>query len=95
MKYYFSDLDDSGCYTMAYWLDRAEKEGLKEMELYEAIPDPDKDHAWCNEFDALIEPVECGKQCERYNPINGKSGKCRYKVGCYEHGEKVTVKIRS
>lgn len=93
MKLYFRSIDDTGCYSLEYHLECAKEEELEEIELYEAIPDPDKDHAWCNEFDALIEPGDCGRICEKYDPINGKSGKCRSKVGCYEHGEKVTFKV--
>lgn len=93
MKYYFSDLDDNGCFAMNYWLSYAADEGLEEITLYEAIPDPIKDVAWCNEYDGPLYGGECGRICDKYDPINGKSGKCRSKVGCYEHGEKVTVKI--
>lgn len=49
---------------------------------------------WCKEYGELVQrgDNECGLWCKNYNPCNGKNGRCRYLVNCFEGSGKM-VKI--
>lgn len=68
--------------------------GITEIEVLVAVPDKSKDHFWCKAYSdiCLSEHLLCGKDCEGYEPCNGKSGKCKHKTHCYIQGKKVTIK---
>ena len=97
-KLYFRNEDSERCHPKEYFISDMRDAGLTEIEVFEAIPDKDKNYFFC---DAIGEVAmkeggyfNCGKECEDYAPCNGKSGKCRYKSFCYTHGEKVTLKFQ-
>ena len=95
VKLYFRTEDDEICYPLEYWLRVAADEELKEIALFEAIPDKDKSYGWCKVFGEVLitGESECGKACSEYDPINKKSGKCRSKTYCHVWGDKKTFKV--
>jgi len=94
-KIYFKEIDSEMCYSLEYHIQEARIEGIKQIELFEAIPDNIKGMFWCREYSEVTETGYCGKQCPSYNPRNGKSGMCRFRSNTlYSHGEKVTIKIK-
>lgn len=91
--YYFRNLDDERCYTLDYHLSDAKDEGLTEMDLYEAVPEKVNGFFWCRAVDESAEEGFCGKDCEEYEPKNGRSGMCRHKGHFHTAGQKVQFKI--
>jgi hypothetical protein len=88
-KYYFRTPDDDLCYKLSYHLSYAKEEGLKEIELYEAIKEDVPGYFFCRDVDAPAEDGDCGKKCDGYTPKNGKSGMCRHRMNkFYAIGEK-------
>jgi len=96
-KMYFRNEDSEFCHQIDYFQSDMEENGLTEMEVFVAVPDKDKHHFWCSAVDevCLTEDNLCGKQCEDYDPCNGKSGKCQFKTHCFTHGKKVIIKTNS
>lgn len=72
---------------------QAKEEGLASVDLYEALPDKVPGYFFCEFAGAIGEDGSCGKQCEGYEPINGKSGKCHNKGLLYTSGDVKTFKI--
>ena len=91
-KFYFRDNDEC-CYAKEYHLSDAKDEGLKEVELFEAIPEKVSGMFWCRAVSESTEEGYCGKQCDEYSPKNGKSGMCRFKGYFYQKGKKVIFKV--
>lgn len=76
MKLYFNK-NHENCYPIQYHLDFMRESGIEEMEIFEAEVERNTDHFYCGVyFDILSFDKSCGKQCEFYNPRNGKNGKC-------------------
>jgi hypothetical protein len=95
-KLYFRNSDSEWCHEKEYFLSDMKDNGIPEMEVFEAEVDKSLHHFWCKAIDTVCskdDDVKCGKDCEDYDPCNGKSGKCKFKTYCYTHGEKVTLKI--
>ena len=86
MKYYFSDMpDDLRCYTLAYHLNYMRENEIPEMMVHEAKIEFGTGYFFCREFQDVGEVGEnCGKQCEKYQPRNYKSGRCKHSGNCYE-----------
>lgn len=96
-KSYFATENSELCYSKEYHICEAIDQGLKEIKLYEAVPDIFSGYAFCREILYLIDIGEhtCGKICGYYSPRNGKSGCCRhYSKIMYEPGKQVTFKIK-
>ncbi len=85
-KYYFSDDWDDRCYTKDTLIDLMKTEwGIKELKIYPAIMMVKGDYFYCKKFREVGEVGEgCGKECDKYEPRNGKNGRCRYSNNCYE-----------
>mgnify|MGYP000968237924 FL=1 len=88
-KLYFLTADAELCYKGEYLLEEA---GVDELEVYSANPIKDDSLFYCKEFESCGEKGECGKDCEGYEPRNGKSGCCKHLGQLYEHGDKVIIK---
>lgn len=93
-KYYFKDIDSEMCYPLSLHIEEAKSWGLKEIELIEAIPDPDNpEYIWCASADAVGEKSECNKNCTDYEPLRGKT--CKHKGKLFEHGEIVRFNVET
>lgn len=91
-KYFFRRVDDELCFTKDYFIREMEYEDIKELEVYKAKPHRDSDYFFCRAVDEMGERGECGKQCDDYDPRNGKSGICKHMGHLYEVGEKTIIK---
>lgn len=91
-KYFFRRFDDELCFPKEYFIMDMEREGINELELYEANRCRDDTYFFCRAVDAVGERGECGKSCEDYSPCNGKSGICKHMGKLYEVGEKTIIK---
>ena len=93
-KYYFRNEDCERCYTLDYHMEQARADGLTEIELFTAIPEKVKGIIWCKAVDECGEGGCCGKQCEHYDPRNGKSGICKHQGKLYTPDEKVKFLVK-
>ena len=95
-EYYFEDSESEVCYTKQYFIDYMTDHDITEMELLEAEPEKMDGIFWCSKqlFCGDGSEETCGKQCNDYEPRNGKSGCCRfYTTTLYIHGKKITLKL--
>ena len=82
--FYFETSDSEICYPASYF--------DKGTEVFESIPCKVSGIFFCKAVHEITEGGECGKKCVEYTPINGKSGKCKFRDNVlFEHGEKVTI----
>ena len=94
-KLYFENEDSEMCYPLGYHIEKAKEEGLKEIELFEAIPDTtNKDTIWCSELETTGEKSECNKTCPYYTaPEKGRICKRRGKL--MEWGESFKFSVET
>ena len=91
-RLYFKTKDDEFCYTKE---DILEDEGVTELEVYEAEREGMSDFFWCKEHSFCAERgmADCGRECNEYEPRNGKSGCCKHHTNqVYGYGKKVIIK---
>ena len=94
-KFYFHHNDSELCYTEEYFQDIMHDEGLKEIEVFDAIPEKIPGVFWCKHecFCGDDTADTCGKQCKFYDPRNGVSGCCRHHTSWLRtHGNKIILK---
>ena len=97
-KYYFEHNDSEICYQADYFQYEMYDAGLTEMEVYTAIPDNTLGVFWCKVdcFCGDDSSETCGKQCNNYEPRNGKNGCCKHHTSwLFIHGDKITLKRKS
>jgi hypothetical protein len=82
-KYYFQK-DAEMCYTLDDHIDQMRFNNIKEMVVYEAKIERGTGFFYCREFGEVGEVGEsCGRLCDKYAPMNGKSGKCKHAGNVY------------
>jgi len=83
-KLYFTGVDGENCYPLDYFREQLD-EYNKEIVVYPAKMIVGESFFWCKEFGEVGDVGEgCGKCCEKYAPRNGKNGRCRHSMNCYE-----------
>jgi hypothetical protein len=96
-KYYFSDLDEEMAYTKEYLINEMKERNLTELNVSLAEREIGVDYFFCKAVGEVgSKPPEgepCGKECENYEPRNGKSGCCRHWGFCYEPGKEFVLNI--
>jgi hypothetical protein len=92
-KYYFESQDSEMCYTLDYFLEKAEDEGYDKIELFEAVEDRGSGFLFCGAYDAVAEEGSCGLKCKEYKPKNGRNGACIFRGKVYSLGEKKTFDV--
>lgn len=91
-KLYFENEHANFCYPLSYHIENAKEEGLKEIELFEAVPDTmNKDIIWCMEMETTGDKSECNKNCPYYIATKGRICDLRGKL--MEFGEKVKFNV--
>ena len=93
MKYYFDSMDGEACYPKDYFEEQLGKD-LTEMKLYPAKMIKGELVAWCSIWGEPFETQrgDCGKDCDKYKPRNGKNGRCKFSKNCYEPiNEPITI----
>ncbi len=95
-RYYFATTDGENCFPIDHFRDEMRQQGITEMQVYPAKIQIGEDYFFCQEFgEPGLKGEGCGKDCESYDPRNGKNGRCRYSANCYEPEDKpVTIKYR-
>ena len=93
-KLYFENEDANICQPLRYFLEDAKIEGLKEIELMEAVPDNNTgEFVWCSYDGEVTDRGECKKsECSNYTSKSGR-GVCSHRGSLYWHGEKVKFTV--
>ena len=91
-KLYFENKDANICYPLQFHLERAKEEGLKEIELFEAIPSSEKEYIWCSELETVGDKSECNKDCPYYK-VSGKSKICDFRGKLMNFGKQLKFKV--
>lgn len=88
---YFKSIDDTLCAPLDGYINDARIEGLSEITLVEAIPDPNNpDYIWCTWNGDVIHRTECKKsQCSYYEANKSGRGTCIHRGMLYNHGKEV------
>ena len=94
IKYYFETIDSEMCYSEQYFIDQMKESEVKEMQVFEAVPEKSDEYFYCTAIGDVGEKGHCGKDCKDYEPCNGKSGRCRFTGRLYIHGNKVLLTIK-
>jgi hypothetical protein len=91
MNLYF-DSSTELAYPISYWKKYIQENEKNELELTLAKKVKDSDYFFCEKVSAIGEKGNCGKVCEFYSPINGKSGICKhYKSNLFEETSKKII----
>lgn len=89
-KLYFRDTYSTICHPLDYFNDIDDGE---QIELYEAIPNNDKEFIWCSHFAEVGERNECTKaNCNSYQSKSGR-GVCQYRGKLHDFGDLITFKV--
>jgi len=91
---YFEDIDSNICRSEEYFQNIMKRDGLQEMKVLEAFPYREEGLFWCYIAHEVADKSDqpCGKECNHYEPRNGKSGCCKhYTRQFYHHGDEVTL----
>jgi hypothetical protein len=87
MKLYFTNnlLEEDFCYTLEKIKKEAKKKGLNQIEIFEAEKEIGSDAFFCNKYSEIMGKGfgYCGKECNFYQPRNGKSGICKHNKPTY------------
>ena len=95
-KLYFESIDSEKCYTRNHFIELMKENKAESMEAIEANIQHGEDYVWCGMFGEIgMIGEECGKQCDKYDPRNGKNGRCKHSKNCYGHGKEVTIKKKN
>lgn len=95
-KYYFCEqINEEMCFTIDYFLDEMKEDNIKQLEICEAVRDIGGEFFYCKAIGEVGEKSEggCGKQCDLYEPRNGKNGLCKEWRHSRTYGKKYILTI--
>ena len=95
-KLWFRSADDEICELGDDIIRGAHEEGVKEIELIEAVRDKsvDKDYTWCTYYGLPSIRENCVKDmCSCYKPNKSGRGACSHRGTLYVLGEKVSFNV--
>ena len=85
MKYYIAD-DGEYAQPLDSFKEELMEDDSEEIILLECERDIGGE-MWCEDNETFVtKGVDCGTQCSKYDPCNGKSGRCR----ALKHGFRIT-----
>jgi len=86
-QFYFRDDFSENAYPLAHFIEKAKKEGLEEITLFEAIPENNNPHfIYCCYVGEVGDRDECSKsRCDYYKSKSGR-GVCRYRGKLFTKG---------
>lgn len=76
MKYYMCD-ESEYVFPLAFFKTQLIEEGEEQIKLFEVKRQYGDGNMWCHRAECIVKKGDCGKDCESYQPCNGKSGRCR------------------
>ena len=94
-KYYFSDNDEENCFTLEVHKQQMKENEETERTVFKAVKSDVKDWFYCKAIGEVSvkapEGEPCGKECELYEPRNGKSGCCKSFATLYTSSDESKV----
>jgi hypothetical protein len=92
-KLYFSDIPEEIAHSLEFILEEMKEREIIELIVSVAERSLKSDYFYCKDIDENMDKTfgECGKQCESYQPKNGKWGCCKYREYIYEPGKEFTL----
>ena len=95
MALYFITKDCESCFDIEGIKSIMKIKKLKKLTVFKARRMIHHDYFYCKHFGIIGEVGEgCGKDCNYYIPLNGKSGRCKHYGFCYENTEETkTIKL--
>ena len=95
MILYFTELNEETACTKAAIIAGMKDAGLESMVVSKAVRSIHEGFFYCSlyQLPTITDDDVCGKQCEGYQPRNGKSGICRHWRHCYEPGDEYTLNV--
>lgn len=88
--YFDADRYDAGddsilAYPADVHLEEILGSNVAERRLYRARRLKGTEFFWCTALQEVgLKGEGCGRQCDEYEPRNGKNGRCRFSAHCYE-----------
>jgi hypothetical protein len=95
-KLYFSDFDEEMSYTLDNIIEEMKERELTECKVFEAIRELKTHYFFCKAVQECCDKIDdnpCGKNCNDYEPRNGKSGCCKHRGFCYIPGNEFKITI--
>lgn len=92
-KYFFNEgSSKENVYDLEYFK-KYLPESNGEIILREAVREFHSGFFYCSEFGEVGESAgsECGKLCNKYQPRNGKNGRCRYSQNTFVEGDRIYI----
>jgi hypothetical protein len=89
-KLFFNEDYDENFHTIDYFKEILTTHNLESIVLHKGKVEYGTDYFYCAEAMevGMKDDPGCGRDCEWYEPCNGKSGRCRHNKNCYtETGE--------
>jgi hypothetical protein len=84
-RYYFCAESAEFCRPLARIREWMKREGIQTRTVYPARMQTKQDYFYCAEFGEMgIVGEGCGQDCKKYDPRNGKNGRCRFSKNGYE-----------
>jgi len=93
-KLYFKNTDHTVCFSLKKHIEEAEKDGLKQITLVEAVPDTENpNRILCKHSNKVTKKQDCNKSnCSFYSSKSGR-GSCENRGIVYRYGNELTFKI--
>jgi hypothetical protein len=84
-RFYFCEHEAETCRPLKSIREWMLQEGIERRTVYPARIMYNTDYYYCTEYQEIGEVgQDCGKICKKYEPRNGKNGRCRYSNNGYE-----------
>ena len=85
MKYYFENSESENSYPKEHFIELMEERGISKMRVLLAKIVRGEGYFFCQKYGEVGEMGEsCGRLCGKYEPRNGKNGRCRFHAARYE-----------
>jgi len=96
-KIYFSDIDGDYAHSIDYLIEEMKEQELEVIQVSEAERELATDYFYCKSIGEVFikapEGEPCGKECDDYEPRNGKSGCCKHRGFCYVPGKEFSLNV--
>ena len=90
-------INEEMAYTKTYLIDEMKERGLFEVEVSIAVRELKTNYFYCRALGEVLIKGKgydpCGKECDDYDPRNGKSGCCKHRGLCYIPGAKYRLTV--
>jgi len=91
-KLYFIEGEPEFCYHLDTIYEKMRSDGISKLKVFKAAMITGEPFFYCKKIGEVGETGEiCGKQCDYYEPRNGKNGRCRHSKNTYESTDEYKI----